>query len=378
MMAADRAPGLSRDYWGFEGCADFDADGFDDLLADADERFERGLEDAPQLFGFDIDSQAVGIARGNARRLGLSKLVTFGCADCADLPVSLHQNGIEFDQRGFIAINPPYGMRLLAHGLDGFYEHLSRGLRGLSDSWSMTVITPDDDFDGSVGFEAQRILSVYNGAIEATLRSYRLGHSSIIEVPLVTLEGTEVKVAVTSDHALQFAARLRKMAKARRKWARKNKVHAYRIYDADLPDYAVAVDVFEEQGSGDTNLLITEYQAPKEIDPAKATRRFKDACTVAPVLLGVPEERLFTQKADRNTTAKSISPIASSSRKRGIPSNSIFRAIWTRVCSSTIVLLAVWWAKWRLISASLTYLPTPARQRSMPRWVVLPRPLRSI
>lgn len=295
MMAADRAPGLSRDYWGFEGCADFDADGFDDLLADADERFERGLEDAPQLFGFDIDSQAVGIARGNARRLGLSKLVTFGCADCADLPVSLHQNGIEFDQRGFIAINPPYGMRLLAHGLDGFYEHLSRGLRELSDSWSMTVITPDDDFDGSVGFEAQRILSVYNGAIEATLRSYRLGHSSIIEVPLVTLEGAEVKVAVTSDHALQFAARLRKMAKARRKWARKNKVHAYRIYDADLPDYAVAVDVFEEQGSGDTNLLITEYQAPKEIDPAKATRRFKDACTVAPVLLGVPEERLFTR-----------------------------------------------------------------------------------
>lgn len=118
----------------------FDPDGFDDLLADADERFERGLEDAPQLFGFDIDSQAVGIARGNARRLGLSKLVTFGCADCADLPVSLHQNGIEFDQRGFIAINPPYGMRLLAHGLDGFYEHLSRGLRELSDSWSMTVI----------------------------------------------------------------------------------------------------------------------------------------------------------------------------------------------------------------------------------------------
>lgn len=251
-------------------------------MADADERFERGLEDAPQLFGFDIDSQAVGIARGNARRLGLSKLVTFGCADCADLPVSLHQNGIEFDQPGFIAINPPYGMRLLAHGLDGFYEHLSRGLRELSDSWSMTVITPDDDFDGSVGFEAQRTLSVYNGAIEATLRSYRLGHSSIIEVPLVTLEGAEVKVAVTSDHALQFAARLRKMAKARRKWARKNKVHAYRIYDADLPDYAVAVDVFEEQGSGDTNLLITEYQAPKEIDPAKATRRFKDA---APLLL---------------------------------------------------------------------------------------------
>ena len=295
MIATDRAPGLSRDYWGFEGCADFDADAFDDLLADADERFEAGMECAPRLFGFDIDPQAVGIARGNARRLGFSKLVTFGCADCGDLETSLQQNQVALDQGGFIAINPPYGMRLLAHGLEGFYGHLQKGLRILPDSWDMVVITPDADFDVSAGFEAQETLPVYNGAIEATLRSYRLGHTTIIEAPLVTLDGNEVKVAVSSDHALQFAARLRKMAKARRKWAKKNGIHAYRIYDADLPDYAVAVDMFEEQGTGNANLLVTEYQAPKEIDPQKASCRFKDACAVAPVLLGVPEDRLFTR-----------------------------------------------------------------------------------
>lgn len=295
MMATDRAPGLSRDYWGFEGCADFDADAFDDLLADADERFERGLEGAPKLFGFDIDSQAVGIARGNARRLGFAKLVTFGCADCADLENSLQQNEVALDQRGFIAVNPPYGVRLLAHGLEGFYNHLSKGLRNFPSSWEMVVITPDEDFDASVGFEAQNAQPAYNGAIEAMLRSYRLGHTTLIEAPLVTLEGVEVKVDVTSDHALQFAARLRKMAKARRKWAKKNGVHAYRIYDADLPDYSVAVDVFEEAGTGNANLLITEYQAPKEIDPLKALHRFKDVCAVAPVLLGIPEERVFTR-----------------------------------------------------------------------------------
>ena len=285
MMATDRAPGLSRDYWGFEGCADFDAD----------ERFERGLEGAPKLFGFDIDSQAVGIARGNARRLGFAKLVAFGCADCADLENSLQQNEVALDQRGFIAANPPYGVRLLAHGLEGFYNHLSKGLRNFPSSWEMVVITPDEDFDASVGFEAQNAQPAYNGAIEATLRSYRLGHTTLIEAPLVTLEGVEVKVDVTSDHALQFAARLRKMAKARRKWAKKNGVHAYRIYDADLPDYSVAVDVFEEAGTGNANLLITEYQAPKEIDPLKALHRFKDVCAVAPVLLGIPEERVFTR-----------------------------------------------------------------------------------
>lgn len=295
MMATDRAPGLSRDYWGFEGCADFDADAFDDLLADADERFEQGLENAPALYGFDIDSQAVGIARGNARRLGLSQQVTFACADCADLQTSLYQHGVKVEQNGFIAINPPYGMRLLAHGLEGFYDHLSQGLRILPDTWQMVVITPDAEFDASVGFDAARTLPVYNGAIEAVLRSYQLGHSTLVEAPVVTLEGVETTVSVSSDHALQFAARLRKMAKARRKWARKADVHAYRLYDADLPDYAVAVDMFEPQGEQAPYLLVTEYQAPKEIDPAKASRRFKDACAVAPVILGVPEERLFTR-----------------------------------------------------------------------------------
>lgn len=85
------------------------------------------------------------------------------------------------------------------------------------------------------------------------------------------------------------------MAKARRKWAKREKVHAYRIYDADLPDYAVSVDLFEEQETGVSYLLVTEYQAPKEIDPQKAARRFRDACAVARELLDIPEERMFTR-----------------------------------------------------------------------------------
>ncbi len=295
MMATDRAPGLSRDYWGFEGCADFDADAFDDLLADADERFEAGLEGAPVLCGYDIDSQAVGIARGNARRLGFSQLVKFACADCADLPRSLENDGISPDQEGFIALNPPYGIRLMAHGLEGFYSHLVQGLKDLPDSWRMVAITPDTGFDTAITYDAIESLDVFNGAIEATLRSYQLGRSFAVQIPVVTLEGEERNVSVSSDHAAQFAARLRKMAKARRKWAKKENVHAYRIYDADLPDYAVAVDLFEEQETEVSYLLVTEYQAPKEIDPQKAARRFQDACSVAAALLDIPQERLRTR-----------------------------------------------------------------------------------
>lgn len=294
MIATDRAPGLSRDYWGFEGCADFDADAWDDLLADADERFEAGMENAPQLLGCDIDSQAVGIARGNAKRLGLARVARFACADCNDLAVTMHQMGVELEQPGFVAINPPYGVRLFSHGLEGFYAKLANGLSELPSTWSMTVITPDAQFDTEVGFDAARTQSVYNGAIEATLRSYTLGQGFLEDAKLLTLEGVEVTAKVTSDHALQFAARLRKMAVARRKWARKNNVHAYRIYDADLPDYAVSVDRFDAE-DGQTYILVNEYQAPKEIDPQKAARRFKDACAVTKALLQADEEHFFTR-----------------------------------------------------------------------------------
>ena len=121
------------------------------------------------------------------------------------------------------------------------------------------------------------------------------------------------------------------------------------------------------------NLLITEYQAPKEIDPAKATRRFKDACTVAPVLLGVPEERLFTRvrrQAKGGSQYRREEHISHRIivEEAGHPFELDLRAIWTRVCSSTIALRAVWWVKWQLISASSTYSPIPARQRSCWWW----------
>ncbi len=293
MMATDRAPGLSRDYWGFAGCADFDAELFDSILSDADDRFEAGMQNLPVMVGADTDEKAVALAQASAKRLGFGKCLQFMVADCAHLKQTLSRVGATTGEPGFIAMNPPYGVRLLAGELDKFYQKLVQGLRSLSDSWHMVAITPDATFDSSVGYDACEVLPVYNGAIEATLRKYRLGNTFMVDAAFITLEGKEQTVAVSSDHALQFAARLRKMAKARRKWAKKNNIYAYRIYDADLPDYVVAVDIFEDDTSGEHYLLITEYQAPKEIDQQKAARRFKDACTVAQALLEIPDSCVF-------------------------------------------------------------------------------------
>lgn len=364
MMAADMAPGLLRDYWGFEGLVGYNPDSFDELINEAEDRLEQGLANMPVLVGSDIDPYAIELAQASAKRLGLGPYIKFVQANCADSVQTLEhvcaqthtqtgvsplasassqcRKGTNTDEfrvtGGFIVCNPPYGKRLLHDDLSPFYADLSYGLRNLVSSsfashsvaqgivqgtatndrkeaekthvggWRMITITPDDLFDTALGFDAAKVMPCFNGALEVTLRAYDLQKSFVNQLPVVSLEGRECMVAVTSAHANQFAARLRKVAKARRKWARKNNIHAYRVYDADLPDYAVAVDVYEgcalnangEEEAPVLNVVVTEYKAPREIDVQKAARRFNDACAIAQAVYDVSDEHLFTRIRKRD------------------------------------------------------------------------------
>ena len=113
--------------------------------------------------------------------------------------------------------------------------------------------------------------------------------------------GRKVEVLCRDKGAEQFAARLRKVAKERRKWARDNDISCYRVYDADLPDFAVAIDRYDGvwKSEGESCLVVAEYQAPKSIDAAKAAARLADAVEIASVVLAVPRERVFLKTRRR-------------------------------------------------------------------------------
>ncbi len=91
----------------------------------------------------------------------------------------------------------------------------------------------------------------------------------------------------------QFAARLAKVAKLRAKWGRREGISCYRVHDTDLPDYAVAIDLYQAaEGSRGADahgrwLVVQEYAAPKDIDPELARRRLLDVLAIAPHVLGV-------------------------------------------------------------------------------------------
>ena len=95
----------------------------------------------------------------------------------------------------------------------------------------------------------------------------------------------------------QFARRLIKVARLRRKWAAREGVTCYRVYDADLPDYAAAIDLFE--GAPETPgrwLVIAEYAAPKTIDPELAHARMTDILAIAPRVLDVAPDHVHARE----------------------------------------------------------------------------------
>lgn len=137
------------------------------------------------------------------------------------------------------------------------------------------------------GGEAQGGIACRIGRDEAVLAV--LGASELVLGDTVEVAGHAIPVQVAASD--QFAARLAKMAKQRAKQARREEVSCYRIYDADLPDYAVSVELFQSS-SGARHVSISEYAAPKEIDAALAQARLADAIAIAGAVLEVPAESI--------------------------------------------------------------------------------------
>ncbi|MBQ1448507.1 MAG: bifunctional 23S rRNA (guanine(2069)-N(7))-methyltransferase RlmK/23S rRNA (guanine(2445)-N(2))-methyltransferase RlmL [Coriobacteriales bacterium] len=297
MIAYDIAPGILRERWCFESWKGFDAGRWDALLDEADERAEQGRARECIIRASDIDPVAVGIARECLRRMRLDGLVELGCADVAELAAPE-------SERGLIAMNPPYGERLSTRAqLPALYAAIASRLRRGFEGFSLAVISPDPGLDAALGLVPERTVRLYNGPIESLLHLYVLGPSSGSDPDDGRRDapsGFEVVVGeqhipVAMAGTGQFVSRLRKVARLRRRWARRERISAYRIYDADLPDYNLAIDWFGGAGpdKGRAWVQVAEYAAPSEVDPEKARARFADALAVIPAVLGVRPQDVF-------------------------------------------------------------------------------------
>jgi 23S rRNA (guanine2445-N2)-methyltransferase / 23S rRNA (guanine2069-N7)-methyltransferase len=285
LMAADIAPGLLRPYFGFSGWLGHDSRLWQQLVTEAETRRLTGLARIPLIVGYDANPAAIRAAWANLERAGLAGRVHFERRDVGELspPSAGGERG------GLVVVNPPYGERLgEVEELHGLYRTLGERLKGHFSGWNAAVFTGNPELGRDLGLRARRLHTLFNGALECRLLQFEVAPEWFASLPDEHRSRTH-KVAPVNlgEGAEMFANRLRKNLRNLGRWARQNDIACYRLYDADLPEYAVAVDLYERW------VHVQEYEAPTTIDPQKAESRLRDVLAVLPTVLEVPAENVF-------------------------------------------------------------------------------------
>jgi 23S rRNA (guanine2445-N2)-methyltransferase / 23S rRNA (guanine2069-N7)-methyltransferase len=285
LMAADIAPGLSRLNFGFLKWRKHEQQLWKDLLDEAEERKEAGLKQLPPLRGYDQDSQIIGVARNNIRNADLEKHINLTMRALADtVPENIGP--------GLIIVNPPYGERLGTDSeLPALYAQLGMQLLRCFSGWQAAVFTGNPDLAKHMKLRARRYHTLWNGALECRLLHFDVNESQVMHAyvpkPMERSPGMEM-----------FENRLHKNLKHLGRWARRQGIACYRLYDADLPDYNLAVDVYESgpKENAQRFVHVQEYQAPDTIDEGKAQTRWREALDTIPRVLEIPLQQLFRKQ----------------------------------------------------------------------------------
>lgn len=283
LMAADVAPGLRRDYFGFLGWRQHDTNLWQRLRADARQRADAGLRSLRSVFfGSDSDPHMVQTAKRNAQHAGVAGFVSLDKHDMAHVTPP---GDAEF---GLVITNPPYGERLgEREQMPGLYRALGDVLRSRFGGWHAAVLAGDVELGRAMHLHAHKRYALYNGALETVLLLFDLSQRETVpHTPKPLSEGAQM-----------LANRLRKNVRHLHKRARREGIDCWRAYDQDLPEYAAAIDIY---GDGDQRWLhVQEYRAPIEVPAGTARQRLREIVRVVGEVLQVPRERIAVKTRER-------------------------------------------------------------------------------
>jgi 23S rRNA (guanine2445-N2)-methyltransferase / 23S rRNA (guanine2069-N7)-methyltransferase len=273
LIAADAAPALDRAYFGFTGWRGHDPALWERLCAEA--RARGGARVVRRcILGADIDSDAVRMTIVNAERAGVADWLHVEKRSLGEF--ARPKGGV-----GIVVTNPPYGERIGADGgLPGLYAELGSVLRERFQGWQAAILTGNPPLARNLGIYAKRTHRVLNGTIECRLLRFDLNEAS-------EQRPAEVVRADWSSRpgAVMFANRLRKNLQRLEPWAARERIDCYRVYDADMPEYSFAIDLY---GSEARHVYVQEYAPPKTVNQNSARERRREVLAVLPEVLGVP------------------------------------------------------------------------------------------
>ncbi|MEP7313538.1 MAG: bifunctional 23S rRNA (guanine(2069)-N(7))-methyltransferase RlmK/23S rRNA (guanine(2445)-N(2))-methyltransferase RlmL, partial [Pseudomonadota bacterium] len=314
-MAAGIAPGLMRDYFGFFGWRGHDAALWARLREAALDHMQQTLP--VTIRGTDRSNSAVTTSAANARRAGVGRDIQFTCIDIADVkPATVDEDGASF---GLMCVNPPYGLRI-GQGPEALEAHRAIGaaLRERFAGWQAAVLTGEPQLGQEIGVNAHRTHTVFNGAIECRLLRFAPGERAARRRSTgIVIDDEQI---AQSKGAQMFANRLRKNQQQLLKLARRQHVSCLRLYDADMPEYSLAIDLYAGHPPDPAQrwLFVQEYAPPDTVDPVAAKRRREEALSVLPEVTGVPFQQIQLRTRRKQKGASQYDKLGARGEQRTI------------------------------------------------------------
>ncbi|WP_337056629.1 bifunctional 23S rRNA (guanine(2069)-N(7))-methyltransferase RlmK/23S rRNA (guanine(2445)-N(2))-methyltransferase RlmL [Pseudomonas sp. USHLN015] len=300
MMAADIAPNLKRERWGFSNWQGHVPALWKKLHEEAQARADAGLARPPLwIRGYEADPRLIQPGRNNIERAGLSDWVKIYQGELATFEPRPDQN-----QKGLVISNPPYGERLGDEAsLLYLYQNLGERLRQACMGWEAAVFTGAPELGKRMGIRSHKQYAFWNGALPCKLLLIKVLPDQFVTGSRRPEAAAEPQVGTTpapeqarlSEGGQMFANRLQKNLKQLGKWAKREGVQCYRLYDADMPEYALAIDLYGDR------VHVQEYAPPRSIDPEKAQARLLDALAAIPQALGVDPANVVVKRRERQT-----------------------------------------------------------------------------
>lgn len=197
-----------------------------------------------------------------------------------------------------VITNPPYGERL---GESDFIKPLYQGL-GLMVAESLqackqvdlAVLASHIEHADTLPIVHPKTLKCHNGALSVYFRHGQVDFSkaNLAKSGLVV---DFCKKEIDNPESQEFINRLQKNIANLKKYAQKQQISNMRIYDADLPNYNVAIDVYGDK------IHVQEYAPPKQIPADVAKARFNLVLSAIRDIFGVNRESIFIKTRMRQS-----------------------------------------------------------------------------
>ncbi len=305
LMATNTAPGLLKtESFAFLRLPIHNDDLWQKIV---DEAEEKKVPNRCRIIGWDIDKRAIEISRENASKAGFEDIIEFDVKDFTkvteeDVP----------EESGFIVTDPPYGVRLDSGSaaIRRLYTSMGEVIHNIFCGWAVAILCGNSELLGFIDMKPNRTNALINGGIECQAAHYyvfsKQERQQMAEKAQAKRE--ERLSAPLSPGAQMAANRLKKNLASIGKEMEKQGVSCYRLYDADMPEYSAAIDVYEGKW-----ISLQEYAAPASIDPEDAKRRLEELVLATERVTGIDYDNIYVKRREIQRGANQYTKKGSSS-----------------------------------------------------------------